>query len=245
MTGLLFGSFFNVVGLRIPEGKSIVFPGSRCPKCGHPLSGRDLIPVFSYIALGGKCRYCGVKISVIYPVMEGTCGFLFSLAYVRFGWSPELVFALLFLSLLAIITVSDLAYMVIPNRILLGFFPFIVLYRIMHPLKPWWDAILGGLVGFSVLYFLSVISRGGMGGGDIKLFAVIGVALGTKATILAMFLSSIIGTVVCGFLFLRKKLKRKDPIPFGPFIAAGAAISYFFVESIFHWYLRFLFGYPG
>ena len=119
--GIVFGSFFNVVGLRVPKKESIVSPPSHCTTCDRKLGFLDLVPVFSYVFLKGKCRKCGSKISPIYPFMEFVTGVLFALSFYMLGFSAELVVAILFMSLLVIITVSDIAYMLIPNKVLLPF----------------------------------------------------------------------------------------------------------------------------
>ena len=135
--GLVFGSFYNVVGLRVPKKESIVSPPSHCTNCNRQLTALDLIPVFSYVFLGGKCRSCGVKISPIYMVTELVTGLLFAFAYWQIGWQPELAVALFFISLLVIINVSDIAYMLIPDKILLFFGPLLIIARIFSPLEPW------------------------------------------------------------------------------------------------------------
>ncbi|MHA6259326.1 prepilin peptidase [Sporosarcina sp. CAU 1771] len=234
--GIVFGSFFNVVGLRVPKKESIVSPPSHCTTCNRNLGILDLIPVFSYLFLRGKCRGCGSKISVVYPVMEFVTGVLFVLSYLRLGISWELVVALLFMSLLVIITVSDIAYMLIPNKVLLPFAVVLFIVRLISPLTPWWDSLLGAVVGFGILYLIAVLSKGGMGGGDIKLFFVIGLVLGTVHTLLTLFLAALIGTII-GFIILKRSGKgRKTPIPFGPSIALAAVISYFWGADIVAWY---------
>ena len=234
--GIIFGSFFNVVGLRVPKEKSIVSPPSHCTTCNRRLRTFDLIPVFSYLALRGKCRGCGQKISPVYPLMEFVTGALFAFSFVQLGFSYELVIALLFVSLLVIITASDIAYMIIPDKVLLPFAITFLLLRWLIPTSPWWDSLLGAAVGFTVLYFIAVVSKGGMGGGDIKLFLVIGLVLGTVNTLLTLFLASLIGSVV-GIYVLRKTGKgRKTPVAFGPSIAAAAVISYFFGADFVEWY---------
>lgn len=239
--GLVFGSFFNVVGLRVPKGESIVRPPSHCTICDRNLTARDLIPVFSYVFLKGKCRGCGTKIHWMYPVMELVTGLLFAFAFAQLGFSKEFIVAILFISLLIIITVSDLAYMLIPDKILLFFLIPIICARILAPLTPWWDSILGAVIGFSVLFLIAVLSKGGMGGGDIKLFFVIGLVLGTVSTLLTLFLASIIGTVF-GIISLRiAKKGRKTPIPFGPSIAIAAVISYFYGGALVDWYMNLFF----
>ena len=239
--GIIFGSFFNVVGLRVPKGESIVKPPSHCTVCDRNLTAVDLVPVFSYVFLKGKCRGCGTKISWIYPVMELVTGLLFAISYVQLGFSVELIVAILFVSMLVIITVSDLAYMLIPDKILLFFLIPLALARIFSLLSPWWDSILGAIIGFGLLFLIALLSKGGMGGGDIKLFFVIGIVLGMSNTLLTLFLASVIGTVI-GIIVLRKAKKgRKTPIPFGPSIAIAAVLAYFYGNTLVDWYVNLFF----
>lgn len=237
--GLVFGSFYNVVGLRVPQKESIVHPPSHCTKCQRRLTALDLVPVLSYVFLGGKCRSCGNKISWVYPVIELMTGVLFAFAYWRLGWSIEVIVAFVFISLLVIIVVSDLAYMQIPDKVLLFFLPLLAIGRVLSPLTPWWDSLVGAVVGFGILYIIAVLSNGGMGGGDIKLFFLIGLVLGTIDTLLTLFLAAVIGMIV-GFTVLSKnKQGRKTPIPFGPSIALAAVIVYFYGDLLINWYLGF------
>lgn len=234
--GSVFGSFFNVVGLRVPKKESIVSPPSHCTQCNRKLGLLDLIPIFSYVVLRGKCRGCGQKISPLYPLMELTTGVLYAFAYYQIGFSLELIIALLFVSLLVIITVSDLSYMIIPDKVLLPFAIAFLILRWIIPTSPWWDSLVGAAVGFAVLFFIAIVSKGGMGGGDIKLFFVIGLVLGTMNTLLTLFLASLIGSVV-GIYVLKKTGKgRKTPVAFGPSIAVAAIISYFFGVDFVEWY---------
>ena len=238
--GLVFGSFFNVVGLRVPKKESIVHPPSHCTNCERRLTAIDLLPVLSYVLLRGKCRTCKATVSPIYPFMELLTGILFALAYVHFGITAEFFVALLFISMLVCITVSDIAYMLIPNKILLFFLPLLVVGRIFSPLTPWWDSLLGAVIGFGVLYIVALLSRGGMGGGDIKLFFVLGIVLGTLKTLLTLAFASAIGLVI-GIIVLRiTKKGRKTPVPFGPSIALAAIILYFYGEHIITWYWHLL-----
>ncbi|WP_438298193.1 prepilin peptidase [Sporosarcina sp. FA15] len=234
--GIVFGSFFNVVGLRVPKKESIVSPPSHCTTCDRKLGVLDLVPVFSYIFLKGKCRRCGSKISPIYPFMEFVTGVLFALSFYMLGFSSELVVAILFMSLLVIITVSDIAYMLIPNKVLLPFAIVLIGLRLIIPLEPWWDSFLGAIVGFGVLYLIAVVSKGGMGGGDIKLFFVIGLVLGTTNTLVTLFLAAFIGSIVGLIVLKRTGQGRKTPIPFGPSIAVAAVISYFWGADFVAWY---------
>ena len=238
--GLVLGSFYNVVGLRVPKKESIVTPPSHCTTCQKRLQPIDLIPVFSYIFLRGKCRQCGAKISPIYMLTEFVTGALFAFSYWKFGFTAELVVALLFISLLVIINVSDIAYMLIPNKILLFFLPLFIVGRVFSPLSPWWDSIVGALVGFGILYLIAVVSKGGMGGGDIKLFFLLGIVLGTLNSLLTLFLASFIGMFV-GIIVLKMRGQgRKTPLPFGPSIAIAAVIVYFYGEALINWYWNIL-----
>ena len=239
--GAILGSFFNVVGLRIPKKESIVAPPSHCPNCKRSLSTIDLIPVVSYGLLRGKCRTCGVRISPIYMCIEVVTTLLFAYATWQIGLTWELFVALVFISLLMIITVSDISYMLIPDKVLLFFLPLLVIGRMLSPLTPWWDSVLGAVVGFLVLLLIAVLSKGGMGGGDIKLFFLIGLVLGTLHTLLTLFLAAVFGLVVGGTLLLIRKQGRKTPIPFGPAIVAAALLVYFYGEQLIELYVTLLF----
>jgi leader peptidase (prepilin peptidase) / N-methyltransferase len=238
--GLFFGSFYNVVGLRIPLNKSIIKPRSSCPTCKHTLGPLELIPVLSYVFQRGKCRVCKTGISPLYPIMELLTGLLFIAAPFIMGWSSELWVAWTLISLFIIITVSDLAYMLIPDKILLFFAGIFIVERILIPLTPWWDSLLGAAIGFTLLFIIALVSKGGMGGGDIKIYALIGFVLGTKLMLLSFFLSTLIGAFIGIIGIALGILERKKPIPFGPFIGAGTLIAYFYGETIIDMYLQLM-----
>jgi len=168
--------------------------------------------------------------------MEFVTGVLFALSFYLLGFSSELVVAILFMSLLVIITVSDIAYMLIPDKVLLPFALVLIGLRIFIPLEPLWDSFLGAIVGFGVLFLIAVVSKGGMGGGDIKLFFVIGLVLGTVNTLVTLFLAAFIGSIVGIIVLKRTGQGRKTPIPFGPSIAVAAVISYFWGADFVGWY---------
>lgn len=235
--GLVFGSFFNVVGLRVPMKESLIQPPSHCTTCQRQLTPKDLIPVLSYIVLRGKCRSCGQKISWIYPLIELLTGILFTFSYWQFGFSEEFIVALLLISLLVIVVVSDIAYMLMPDKVLLCFLPLLVIGRMLAPLTPWWDSIVGAVFGFGILYSIAVVSRGGIGGGDIKLFFLLGLVLGTINTLLTLFIAAFIGMVVGIIVLQVRQQGRKTPIPFGPSIALAAVIVYFYGNVIVKWYV--------
>ncbi|HAQ08600.1 MAG TPA: prepilin peptidase [Bacillus bacterium] len=238
--GLILGSFYNVIGLRVPEGKSIIAPPSSCPNCGHQLTVFELIPVLSYVFQMGKCSHCKVGISSVYPFFELLTGLLFAGAYLLLGGSADFIIAITLISLFIIITVSDLAYMIIPDKVLLVFAGIFSIERFFFPLLPWWDSLAGAAAGFSLLLFIALISKGGMGGGDVKLFALIGFAVGFKAMLLSFFFSTFFGAFFGIIAMLLGVVKKKQPIPFGPFIGLGTLMAYFFGEKIVEIYLNLL-----
>ncbi|MYL50199.1 prepilin peptidase [Halobacillus litoralis] len=228
ISGAILGSFYNVVGLRLPKNIQFTTSRSACPHCSTPLQARDLIPLFSYLLSKGKCRHCQHSISITYPLVELITGFLFLLAYMNLGLSLAFVGACLLISLAVIVTVSDINYMLIPNKLLLFFTVVFVIFRAIHPLQPWYDSIFGALVGFSIIFVIILLSKGGMGAGDMKLLGTLGILLGLKLTLLTLFLATLIGTVVSLTLLSFKVIGRKDPFPFGPSIVLGAVISYLY-----------------
>lgn len=238
--GLFIGSFLNVVGLRIPHRESIITPPSHCQSCNYRLGIIDLVPVFSYIWLRGRCRHCGIKIPPLYAVFELITALLFVYSYIVVGFQLELLVAWIFISILVAITISDLHTKLIPNKIIFpGMAIFLILRWFAHPL-PYTDYLLGFLIGGGIFYLVAIISRGGMGGGDIKLLAMIGLVLGWQHTLMTILLSSVIGVVISGILLLFGKIKRKEPIPFGPYIALAAVVAYFWGASIMDWYIDLL-----
>lgn len=238
--GIILGSFYNVVGLRVPLKQSIIKPRSSCPICRQKLKTSELIPIISYLVQCGKCRNCTSPISPIYPLVEITTGILFVLAPILLGWTPDLFIAWSLISLLVIIFVTDISYMLIPNKIIFFFMFMFILLIIIKPLNPWWDSITGTVIGFGIPLVITLISKGGMGGGDIKLFGIIGFLMGSKGVILAFIFSTFYGALFgfVGLVFGR--LKQRKPIPFGPFIAFGTLTSYFFGNQILNWYLLLL-----
>ncbi|KAA0549237.1 prepilin peptidase [Bacillus sp. BGMRC 2118] len=241
IVGLVLGSFYNVVGLRVPNNESIVKPRSACPRCHSTLTPLQLIPVFSYLFQGGKCRTCKTTISPLYPMMELATGVLFVAAPLIMGWSLELFVAWTFISLLVIIFVSDIKYMIIPDKVLIVFAVLLLAERLLlSPLTPWWDSLVGATVGIGMLMFIILISKGGMGGGDMKLFGVIGIVLGWKLVLLAFFLSTLIGTLLAMIGLVIGKVKRGQPFPFGPSIVIGSLITYFYGEHMISWYINFI-----
>ncbi|MCO7126397.1 prepilin peptidase [Sporolactobacillus shoreicorticis] len=241
LLGITLGSFYNVIGLRVPAGQSIIMPPSHCPSCGRRLTILDLIPVFSYIFLGGKCRTCHSKISLLYPIIEAGTGFLFLFSFLRATSIEEMLCGWLLVSLLMIMLVSDLEYMLIPDKILMFFLILFTIFRIIYHTNPWWDALAGMATGFALLALIALISHGGMGGGDVKLFAVMGLLVGMKLVILGFFLSAFFGAIIgIGGLILGF-IKHRQPVPFVPFIVLGMLTSFFFGDRLIAFYLNLTF----
>lgn len=234
--GSVLGSFYNVVGTRLPLKQSLISPRSSCTSCQHQLFIRELIPIFSYVLLRGKCSQCKNKIGLFHLVVECSTALLFCFAYWRFGYSIEVVVALLFISLFAIITVSDIHYMVIQNRILLLFGVVILFLRFTIQHTPIIELVGGAILGFGLLFALSILSKGGIGGGDIKMYAVIGLVLGIQNTFISLFLASMIGLAIA--LLLKKGMR--ELIPFGPAIAVGSLVAYFFGDELSSSYMQMM-----
>lgn len=244
--GLVFGSFVNVVIYRLPKGKSIVSPGSRCPRCDKDISWYDNIPLVSFLLLKGRCRYCKVKISSRYFVVELITGLIFLALYMKFGLTANLpIYILFFLSLL-IMSFIDIDTYLISDVIVL---PCIVLGVILSSAFPGMHynltkmgsfiySIVGMLVGGGILVFLAIIGKllfkkEAMGGGDIKLLAMIGAFLGWKCVFISIFFASLLGTVISFILIGLKKKKIDDYVPFGPYLGLGAVVSLFYKGMYF------------
>jgi len=241
--GLVFGSFFNVCIYRLPLGMSVAFPPSHCPACDHALSPLDLVPVASYLVLRGKCRYCGGRISLWYPLVELLTGIIFLLIYRRYGLSISSLYYIILASFLIIISYIDIDHGIIPDRLVLAGLAAGVAIQLLTAPRPLADAALGFLAGGLPLLGLAVVSNGGMGGGDIKLAAMFGWYLGWKLTLLALFAGFLSGGVYGIALVLagRRKLKG-GTIPFGPFLALGAMTALLFGQEILVWYTGVFWG---
>ncbi|UOQ46442.1 A24 family peptidase [Halobacillus salinarum] len=173
--------------------------------------------------------------------MELFSGLLFSYSYIVFDWGWGFLYALILVALFHIIIVSDLAYMIIPDRVLLFFFFILLLYRSFHPLMPYWASIAGGLIGLAGIALIILISRSGMGGGDMKLFGLIGFAMGVKMLLVTFFLATLLGAILGGVLLATGTISRAKPIPFGPFIAVSALIVVFSGPLLIDWYVTSFF----
>lgn len=228
----MIGSFLNVCIYRLPKGQSIAWPPSACPKCGSRLGPRDLVPVLSYLSLRGRCRYCRERISMQYPIVELAAGILFAIAVAVHGLSLTALKYIVLSSMLIIATATDLNTRLIPDRVTLpGIVIGLALSFFVPGVTPVQSAI-GILVCGGALYILAVASRGGMGGGDIKLLAMMGSFLGWGRGLLALFIGALIGAIIGIANIAAGKQKRGEPIPFGPYIAIGGLISMYFGEFL-------------
>jgi leader peptidase (prepilin peptidase)/N-methyltransferase len=221
--GLIVGSFLNVVILRLPQGRSIVRPGSACPACGTAIAWYDNIPVVSFLALRGRCRACEGPISTQYPIVEAATATLFALAWAMFGWSSQLPVAMTLLAALVAITGIDLTHQIIPDVITLPGIVVGVLANAVTRRVPWSDALLGVAICGGIFFVIILASGGGMGGGDMKLAAMLGAFLGWRAGLLSLFVAVVLGGVIAVVLLASGRKGRKDPIPFGPCLAVGGA----------------------
>jgi leader peptidase (prepilin peptidase)/N-methyltransferase len=241
--GLCVGSFLNVVIARLPAGRSIVYPGSACPRCGKPIAWYDNLPVLSYVLLRGRCRSCGDPISWRYPAVEVACGGLFVFAYHRFEPGLGLAAALVLLAGLVAITAIDLDHQIIPDVLSLPGIALGVLFSLAPAGIGWAHSLLGAAVGGGVFVAIItasvlVIGQAGMGVGDVKLGAMLGAFLGWKLALLSILLSVLLGGPLAATLLATGRKGRRDPIPFGPFLALGGLISLFWGEAVLGWYFR-------
>jgi leader peptidase (prepilin peptidase) / N-methyltransferase len=241
--GLAIGSFLNVCIHRIPRKGSIVQPPSSCPHCGYVLRWADNIPVVSYVMLGGRCRNCKASISIRYPVVEAITMVVFVLHYLVFGLDILLVPRLFFACALIVLFAIDLEHHLLPNVITL---PGIVVGLAFSAMLPpgLVDAFIGVLAGGGVLWLIGEVyyrysGQEGMGGGDVKMLAMIGAFLGWKLMILTLVLSSVLGSVVGLLVILLKRGGMKHALPYGTFLSLGALVASLVGSRILDWYLGF------
>lgn len=227
--GTIFGSFYNVVGYRVPNGQSLLYPSSHCTNCNHKLSPLELIPIISYLFLKGKCRKCKQKISLFYPFFEFLTGILFVLSYLSFGLSIECIYSIVFASILVIIMISDYQTMIIPDSVLIiGSAILITIKFFMTDINMVGESLLSATLAFITMLALKIFGdflfkKESMGGGDIKLLAVFGFVLGYPLSIVSIFLSAFIALPISIILL---KLKSTHEIPFGPFLSIAALIIF-------------------
>ena len=240
--GALIGSFLNVCIFRLPKEESIVWPGSHCPHCKKPIEFYDNIPLVSYLLLRGRCRYCKEPISIQYPLVEGITALSSLFLLMKFGVTLSYLIYFAFVAALIVITVIDLHHQIIPDVISLPGIGVGLLASLVTPQITLFNSLIGILLGGGSLFFVATVyqwlfKREGMGGGDVKLLAMIGAFLGWKAVILTILLSSLIGSITGIIIMVLKGKDFKYAIPFGPFLSLGAVIALFYGPSLINWYL--------
>ena len=264
--GLIVGSFLNVCIARLPLDQSIVHPRSRCPRCGSAIAWFDNIPVVSYLVLRGKCRKCGQPISLRYPIVELLNAFCYLWTYAEFGLSGEALLVMLLCSSFVVITFIDLDHQIIPDVITLPgiaiglaaapFFmsalagpPPFSLGQVTAFSGPYASALVNSVIGLlfggGPLFLIGWIWEKvrkveAMGGGDVKLMAMVGTFLGWKGALLSIFIGAFAGSIVGVTLIALKKHESDKVIPFGPFLVIGALISLFYGRDVIVWYFGFL-----
>ncbi|NLO92620.1 MAG: prepilin peptidase [Elusimicrobia bacterium] len=231
--GLIIGSFLNVCIYRLPREKSIVWPGSACPSCGHSIRWYDNVPVFSYLFLLGKCRDCSARISLRYPLVELLTGALTALFALRY-WQTPLWLACTLLAAYALVAITfiDIDFMIIPDELSLGL---TVLGLLASPVNPLLQggllakagySLLGAAAGFSIIWLLAAMGellfkKEAIGGGDLKLMMAAGALAGWQCVLVSLMIGSLLGSIYGAWMLITKKLGRKEPMPFGPFLCAA------------------------
>lgn len=240
--GLVIGSFLNVVIFRIPAGLSIVKPPSQCGSCGTRIRPIHLVPVFSYVFLRGKCAYCHDEISPRYPLIEALNALIYFLLYLKYGMSIEAVLLALFSSVMLVVAMIDYDNMDVYLSTLIPGGVLAALYMLNGYLEgeAMLSHVLTALTGMGFILLVILVTRGGMGGGDIWILGLIGLILGPLHTLLSFFLTSIIGGALAVFILLSGRKKRKEGIPFGPLLIIGFYISLFFGSELINAYLSLL-----
>lgn len=228
--GSVFGSFYNVLGLRLPNNESVVFPSSHCPKCNHELKWYELIPILSFIFLKGRCKECKEKISLLYPLNELFCGILFVVSYYSYGFSLELIIALTLSSLLILVIASDLTYMIIPDSFTIVSSLIIIGVKLLSAGVMDTLASIGyGILSFGIMYLIMelgtwLFKKDCMGGADIKLMFVVGLVLDPLLAMLVIVIASVLALPGALYAYFKNK---EHMIPFGPFLVLGLLILYF------------------
>jgi len=244
--GMCIGSFMNVCIYRLPLEKSIADPArSVCPSCGNMIKYYDNIPVLSYLWLKGRCRHCSAPISLRYPLVEALTGLAAASVFFAFGLTFEGLIYFVFIAALLVITFIDIDHKIIPNVISIPGIPIGLIASFALPQVTFKESALGLLAGGGSLLIVAWVyhqltRKEGMGGGDIKLLAMIGTIVGWKGVLFTVFVSSAVGSLVGLTVMLAKGKNMKFAVPFGPFLAIGAVTYIFFGQSILYWYFHLL-----
>jgi leader peptidase (prepilin peptidase)/N-methyltransferase len=243
VAGLCVGSFLNVCILRLPKEQSLISPPSTCPQCGQRIAWYDNVPLVSWIALRGKCRRCGNAISAQYPLIEALVGALWLAAYLMYGVSVHALAGALFCTILLGIGITDARHYLIPDEFTWGGLGLGLALSLVGGWQGFLQAVTGAAVGFGLLYAVGEAGRWlfkeeAMGGGDVKMMAMVGSFVGWKGVLLTIFAGALLGTLI----FVPLSLRKKRLVPFGVFLAVGAAVAFVWGDAIIEWYRHFLSG---
>lgn len=248
--GLVFGSFYNVVGYRLPNNMSIAFPASHCTNCNHKLKFYELIPVISYIFLRGKCMKCKERISIFYPFFELLTGVLFLLSYLSFGFNLKFIISITFISILIIVSISDIKYYIIPDEVLIIGSVILIIEFIINTITNGLTLyegiishILNGLGAFAILYLFKCLGdlmfkKESLGGGDIKLLFLIGMVLGFDMSIVTIFIASFIALPLSIISLIRND---NNVLAFGPYLSVAATLillSHLNIDMILQFFIK-------
>jgi leader peptidase (prepilin peptidase) / N-methyltransferase len=236
LLGLVVGSFLNVVIYRVPRKESLVRPASHCPSCGNRVRWHDNVPVLGWVILRGKCRDCGHRISIRYPLVEAITGVAFVLCFLRFGVDWPLLVAWAFVAAVVAVAFIDYDHRIIPDKIVLPGLVIGLIASIAINPQDWWKYLAASAGAAAFMFALAMIWANGMGAGDIKMAAFMGAVLGT-GVLVALFAAFLIGAVAGVILMATHKRTRKDAIPFGPYLAIGAVLGIFVGQALLHSYL--------
>lgn len=243
LVGLCVGSFLNVCIVRLPADLSLLTPRSRCPHCHQPIAWRDNIPVVSWLLLRGRCRHCGKPISRQYPIIEAAAAAMWIGAVLLYGISLHALAAALFGSILLGIGVTDGRHYLIPDEYTWGGLVLGLGFSLANGAQGFLDKVLGAAVGFALLFAVAQVGRWAfreeaMGGGDVKMMAMVGSFVGWKGVLLTVFLGALLGSLI----FVPLSFRKKRLVPFGVFLAVGAAVTFVMGDAIIAWYQHFLHG---
>jgi leader peptidase (prepilin peptidase)/N-methyltransferase len=243
VAGLCVGSFLNVCILRLPKQQSLLSPRSTCPQCGQRIAWYDNIPIVSWVVLRGKCRRCGNAISAQYPLIEALVGALWLAAYLSYGVSVHALAGALFCTILLGIGITDARHYLIPDEFTWGGLGLGLALSLVGGWQGFLQAVIGAAVGFGLLYAVGMAGRWlfkeeAMGGGDVKMMAMVGSFVGWKGVLLTIFAGALLGTLI----FVPLSLRKKRLVPFGVFLAVGAAVAFVWGDAIIEWYRHFLSG---
>jgi leader peptidase (prepilin peptidase) / N-methyltransferase len=245
VVGLLVGSFLNVCIDRLPRDRSVVRPPSHCEACGHRLGLLDLIPIVSYIVLRGRCRYCQAGISGKMIWVELATGLIFALLYWHYGLTARFGIVAYYAALFIVVFVIDIEHELILNKVVYPALIVALLFSLVpQPWLPRWvvstgiaNAAMAGAIGFAIFFLIAVVSRGGMGWGDVKLVALIGLATGFPLVLFTIVLAAIIGTIVAVALMIARRRRFREALPFGPFLAVATMIALVWGSDVLAWYM--------